>query len=420
MQIDLCIPQSSTDDSVVRAADRNYRNTGYKITAYDRGYSLITNAEYSRVFAYIPPRQTRPKADFVSDFLEGDTVEAVPSIEGTLIGIFWNSDVERWEICTRNGVGCEYSFERPTEKGKKATTFREMVVDSLRVRMSIDGKARPDDIVELDDVFILDALSRKCCYTCILQHWANHLVYPPPQYVVFLKLVGIYEIEQSEDGEGASKAIVNEVPKDSSLWNFAHTVFDRNDDNLETLNTATELEEFQRERFQEFERAKEDGLEICGRDLSDSESAYYPPAWILTNRRTGHTCEVANPFYEAAKAKRNMQPNMRFLYLDLFKKGEGISYIAAFPKYRSLFSTFADEYETFIKNVHEVYVKYYILKQREIEYPKKFFVHAARLHHNVFLPSVATSQKQKITADSVRAYLGDLSATKLFYYLTLE
>ena len=420
MQVDLCIPQSSNVDAVVRASDRTYRSTAYKITAYDRGYSLITDANYSRVFAYIPPRQTQTREDFLADFAEGDTVEAVPSIEGTLIGLFWNPDIERWELCTRNGVGCEYSFERPTEKGETATTFREMVLESFRIQMTIDKQARPEDIVELDDVFILEALSRKCCYTCILQHPANHLVYPPTPFAAFIKLVGIYEIVQPNEGESLGKTIINEVPTNSARWNFAHTVFDCNDEVPENLTSAAELEEYQKERFQEFERAKEQGLQICSDDLSDSESVYYPPAWILTNPRTGHTCEIQNPFYEAAKVKRNMQPNMRFLYLDLLKKDEVKSYLEAFPKYRRQFSTFEEEYEALIKNVYEVYVKYYILKHRDIEYPKKFFVHAARLHHNVFLPSVAANKRRKITADSVRTYLGELSAAKLFYYLTLE
>jgi len=420
MQVDLCIPQSLNADAVVRAVDRTYRSTDYRITAYDRGYSLITDASYSRVFAYIPPRQTQAKADFVADFEEGDEVEVIPAIEGTLVGIFWNPDIERWEVCTRNGVGGEYAFARPTEKGETAITFREMVLESLRIQMAVGGQARAEDIVDLDDAFILEALSRKCCYTCILQHPENHLVYPSIPFVSFLKLVGIYEIVQPEEGESAGKAIINEVPKESVRWNFAYTVFDREYDDEITLTSAVELEEFQQERFQEFAQAKNAGLDICSSDLSDTESVYHPPAWILTNQRTGHTCEIVNPFYEAAKEKRNMQPNMRFLYLDLLKKGEVESYLAAFSCYKRLFSEFAEEYAAFVQSIYEVYVNYYILKQRGIEYPKKFFVHAARLHHNVYLPSIGLHERKKITIPVVKTYLSELSATKLFHCLTLD
>ena len=82
------------------------------------------------------PRETIGFSEFKSNYQEGDVVEVKESIEGTMITFFWNDEINEWDICTRNGVGGDYSFMRPTNKDDKAPkTFREMVLDAFRTKL---------------------------------------------------------------------------------------------------------------------------------------------------------------------------------------------------------------------------------------------------------------------------------------------
>jgi hypothetical protein len=63
-------------------------------------------------------------------------------------------------------------------------------------------------------------------------------------------------------------------------------------------------------------------------------------------------------------------------------------------------------------------VKFYIKKERETTIPKQYFVHAARIHHNVYMKSKSEGNYQKINRLAVSAYFEQFSASKMFYYLT--
>ena len=400
MQVELYLPNKESEDVVLRKSDRMYRETSYKITSYDRGYSLITDE--TRLYAYIPPRQTQTYEEFSSDWAEDDQVDAVPAIEGTLVGFFWNPNIEKWEVCTRNGVGCEYSF---ANGNNRRLNFRQMIVQALQSNLfDIEGH-QTKYFNDLDDVSQLDVLSKNMCYICILNHSENHIVYSAEE-VASLTLVGIYEIA------GCSVA---EIPEDSAEWSVGYRVFlsnRSNNDAKETVQTSQEL----LKKFQD----RTEPLNISAADLAVKNSPYHPPAWIFKNRRTGHVSEIVNPYYEAAKEKRNMQPNMRFHLLDLMKNGSVASYLETFPRYRSLYLELKSEYDAFIGSIYDVYVHFYILKIRDEtqKYPKKFFVHAAKIHHEIYVPSLNQGRRKKITVEVVRKYLESLSSTKLFYYLT--
>lgn len=389
---------------------RTANGYAYNIVKDAFGGTFIMDSDETKTFAYIPPRQTQTNVEFKDDYVEGDVVEVQSALEGTLVCVFWNPDISRWEVSTRNGVGCSYSFTRPISKDQPVKTFREMIVDVFRLRLYMQYKAESDDVRTLEDAFTLNELPKDLCYTCVLQHPDNHIVYPSIPYVFYLKIVGVHRGTES-------------IPRGE--WGAACSVFDCNRLRVESLSKTAELSSFQSELFKSYEELTEEQtkeLQFDSSDLANTESAFYPPAWILKNTRTGHVCEIANPFYEAAKAKRNMQPNTRFLYLTLLKDGhEKVEdYVNTFPKYRNEFSTFAKEYAELADGIYNTYVQYYILKKREKSYPKQHFVNAARLHHNVYLPSIAdaSGKKPSINLATVYKYLEGLSATKLFYYST--
>lgn len=424
-------------------------------------YSVVTNESHTKVFAYMAPKKTVHERDMAVKLfgcnnvnnneiaLPNDIIEVKESVEGTLITFFWNDEIEKWDICTRNGVGCNYSFIRPTHIGDKPKTFREMVMDVFNIKIAECAFYPPAKMNDLNDVEYLNDLSKTHCYSCILQHPENHIVYSIGRPA--LMLVAIYETSSMPplvdyDSPIRYNDCVRELQNPltqmheyladgmneeySCIWKNGFRAFHYSHSTVESCKTFDEFLQSKREIFDEYENTCDDLHRLIAPHeleqstttigVSCSASYYYPPAWILTNTRTGHRCELANPFYESAKTLRNMQPNMRYLYHTIRKDDAMCEYLTAFPQYFLIFDKLEQEYNQFVTEVHNAYVKFYIMKQRDQHIAKKYFVHAARIHHNIYMASSLESHhtRCKITRQIVCEYFDQFSVSKLFYLLT--
>jgi len=435
-------PNPNTFDHSARRSSRNYE---YDILTFSLGgqgslekYTVLCDPEHKTTFAYTPPKQTLSPQQFVEAYAEGDEVEIKESLEGTLVTFFWNPHISEWDICTRNGVGGDYSFVKPVEsllqgdEGRvivETKTYRQMVIDSFRIGAMMEGVRLPENIESLNAIPYLQAgLSESCSYTCILQHWQNHLVYSPlSPYTAFLHLISIHQHTITEDGVSTVTEVLEYDPDE--IWATARRIFDTPRTKYTTLSSARDLVDggFLREEFKQLlsegqeldQDLDEDQDEDLDRwELNDPESKYHPPAWILTNKETGDRIEIENPHYRRAKDLRDMQPNLRYHWLMLKLSGKLDAYQRAFDANKHAFAHFQLEYDAFVKAVHQTYVSYYIMKRKEGGFPKKYFVHAAALHHNIYIPSMQAGSKKIITIDVVKEYFGAFSAGKLYYSLT--
>ena len=399
-------------------------------------YTVLTDKDNSKIFAYMAPRQTsifyldndHDTPTISENGALKNTLEWKESIEGTMITFFWNEDTNEWNICTRNGVGCDYSYVRPirepttNDENDRPKTFRQMVFDAL------NGECDLQDI------------SKSHCYACILKHSENHIVYNdrlderPALY-----LIAIYELNAipplvSIESEEFINGCVRELPnpsykqeylmesklkEDESVWEAAFRVFKKcPEQTAQYLRSVKDLQDFKNNLFEKYTDSFSNVKFISSTDLEfGSGSAYFPPAWIMTNITTGHRCEITNPFYEMAKNLRNFQPNTRFQYLDLRRKGMVETYLQTFPQYTATFKCLEIEYDNFVTEVYNAYVKFYIMNIRDGSIPKNVFVNAARIHHRIYLAQTEIPRR-KITQHDVERYFVEMEPSKMFYYLT--
>ena len=445
----------------------------------DSAYTVVCDSAREQIFAYMPPRNATTKEEFERDYMEGEEVEVTRAIEGTMITFFWNEHISEWDICTRNGVGGNYSFVKPVkslfvedEYVITPKTYREMVLDVFRIRQANEQCDNNLDELELGNNPDFQGLLKNCFYTCILQHWENHLVYKQSQYCgARLRLISIhhscYEMKPRDENvalnmesprptnfppnttlaqvmdeldspkttyefdlRGYVPTVKELMPNEyDDVWNDARVVFDgqsstnANGQSSTNANGQSSINSF---TINSIDGWFDDDISvlktgehfpITDAELKNPESKFYPPAWILKNKRTGQTTEVANPHYQRAKNLRNMQPNLRYQWLELRRTRQVGTYVRAFEMYRGHFEHFEREYAAFVRNVFRTYFEYYIVKRKEHK-PKKYFVHAAGLHHNVYLPSVFSGQKREITLQEVDKYFDVMPAGKLYYYIT--
>lgn len=404
-------PKYSSNEPI-KVVQRSSRGYEYDVLTFaspcgseQETFTVLTNLEKTKIFAYTPPRQTVSIESFRESYLDGEMVEVKHAIEGTMLTLFWNDDVNAWELCSRNGVGCDYAFLRPIQHLDaslelfRPRTFRRMVFDAL-----CGNRSTIEDLSEIEN---LQHLDKTHCYNFILRHHENHLVYEVPLGYAFANLVSIHKFERDTESGDITVTKTN----DPVLLENASKVFITSPLKTEYVCSAEYLENMLTTPIASETR-------ILDEDIVNTESIYYPPAWILTNPRTGDTVEVKNPNYERALALRNIQPNLRYQWIDLHKNMKIIDYVEAFPRYYGIFSQFYDEYNHFIGEVYNAYVKFYILKQKEPKLPKKYFFHAARIHHTIYLPSVMSNEREKIHISTVKTYFENMSTSKMFYYLT--
>jgi hypothetical protein len=478
-------------DKCISRVSRNYE---YNLLSFSQtnecceyNYTVICDPSHKHIFAYVPPRQTATAEQFVQNFVEGDCVEIQDAAEGTLITFFWNEFIGEWDICTRNGVGGDYSFVRPVMSllcpAEPAIvspkSYREMVFDCFQVkRDSVNNN--------FTNISTFSELEKHLTYTCILQHTDNHIVYSRSNCeLILLAIHSIARVNVNDDDNhnyystvatfseyghpdswrianrvfgpvGEAPVALGEAPvtlgeaavrPTETVFSLGGVAFDLIKSAFGLSKTTVALSGAAApglseavvalgeaagppKSFKFFETLNElkniveksnivVDVEVTDEELRNKNSPYYPPAWILTNARTRQIAEIQNPYYTKAKALRNMQPNLRYQWLDLMKTRQCTAYLNAFKMYGPQFDHFQTEYNEFVANVHNTYVQYYVQKNRAIQ-PKRFFVPAAALHHNVYLPSLIEGPKRIISVQVVNDYFESLATGKLYHYITTE
>lgn len=383
---------------------------------------VLTDFHNTTAFAFSPPAQTVSKSSFVETVQATHRLKIKPLVEGTMVHFFWHAAKNEWTLATRHGVGGEYSYIQPllsceetphrleSEFPIVTPTFRQMVVSALA--HSMEQMLSLQNPLENDDCHpghVLDLLPKHLCYTCILQHHDNHLVYSVSPHDPRLVLDAIYQLDLQAD---TGRVTVTALEQDNPVWQIARDAFQSTAAAAPTPLVMTADELF----------IDGTNVPLLREALAFDEATdtvplaksvrMYPPAWAIFNETTGEKTEVKNPHYSALHRFRNIQPNLRFQFLDILRKQQIEQYLSFFPQHEE-FAVLHQEWWAFIGHIHDTYVQYYVRHSKK-QLPKKYFVLAAKLHHNVYLPN-----KQIITRKVVEKYLLETMTTGgLFYVLT--
>jgi hypothetical protein len=308
-------------------------------------------------------------------------------IEGTMIHLFYDKRISSWEIATKRSIGGDYYYQQQNKLDDEHITFLNMVMDAFQ----------EDRNKTINEISFLSKFPKQFSYQFVLQHPKNHIVFPiktPKMY-----LVGVYEICELN--------IIRYVsPLDYENWSVLKNkrIYFPEEYDIEKMIT-------------------EDG-EICYESVQDEYVSIQTPILsrmgiMIANVGSGEHCLVMNPTYEEYKRIRGNYPDNQFLYLHLLKLGIVMEFLQFFPQYRKLFFRFRDEYETLIKNIHQSYLSYFILKKGVI-IQKKYMTHIYALHHNIYLPSLSTQEKQIITKKRVKEYMSSLEPGQILHTLNYD
>ena len=345
--------------------------------------AVILNPETRRIMGIGPSQSItfdKFKALFGTTLFNTNTVQISELVEGVFVQFFYDPRTEKWDISTRNSVGGHYTYYRTP--AKVAKTYREMLCEAVGVS-------------SLEEWCALDMFDKKYCYHCILQHPENHMVQTHEQPTLYM--IGAFELNFN-DIENQIRFVPAKEYKPT---------FEVNQDNT-------------RIRFPTVFPGKKGNVATYDSIVNELVKTTTPSSFmgvVIQQESTGDRFIHINPNYETLQKLRGTHPNLMFHYLTLKKVNKIDNFLTHFPQYKEMFWKFHELYDTFVTKLHQCYVDYFILKQRDpIE--KKLFYHIQQIHHTIYVPSLQEETKTIVRKPVVRQYLEELEPGHIFHLLS--
>lgn len=302
-------------------------------------------------------------------------------IEGTMINLFYDERLSVWQISTKNAIGGNYWYFRnqyvvdPQSELIRQPTFFKMFMEAMN----------STEDTNLNSLPILEYLDKSHSYSFVLQHPSNHIVLNITRPAIYL--VAVYKLH-----ENAAQYI---SPFEYENWGvFA--------DNVILFPNRLDIENANYEDL------------IIGYGSQNTKKDVL--GLSILNVETGDRTKIENPVYAEVRELRGNNPNLQYQYLCLKRMNKVVDFLQYFGQYKKIFYRFYRQYVDFLVNIHQSYFSYYIAKDG-IQISKKYFRHIYKIHHEIYIPSLADGEKKIIRKSVVDEYLMSLPPSELLYSL---
>jgi hypothetical protein len=359
-------------------------NNKYRILRYDKDFlcsdiihtvgllrSLVIDST-NEVVSFSPPKSFQYDAFINNNPEKTEYIIAEELVEGFMINVFWDKTSGlsgSWEFATRNTVGGEVCFFKANKNSK---TFREMFLEAMQ-----------------NNNFDLNMLNPAYCYSFVLQHPDNCIVFPFKN--VQLYLVEVYEIVNTSDGSVNIFTHDLNIVKECAVWNNVGVKFPKVYD---SWNTYEDLKT----------------------EYGSMNSAYDILGVVIKNKKTNERCKLRNPVYEYIKHLKGEQPKTQYQYLALRKNGKVGEFLKQYPEHKKDFSYFRDNLHEFTNILHQNYLSCYIKKEKPLkEFQDHFRRHIIDLH-KLYMDSLRL-KKLCVNNTVVIKYVNNLPTSTLMYSL---
>lgn len=281
-------------------------------------------------------------------------------VEGTMINVFYDPNLDIWEIATRSNIGGHYTFYRDSPK-----TFHEMFMETM-------GPAR------------FTALDKKYSYSFVLQHPDNRIVIPFDQPNVVL--TNIYTC-----GMGDVKALTyNEVCEHGRNMGIQVPRF---------LNTVVSFTSYALVNWEHYFMTQDVDYRIMG-------GVFLHPSGVRTKLR--------NPNYEYVRSLRGNSPKLQYQYYHIRRLGQMPEFLRFYPEYKKKCAALRTQLHEWSAQLYSHYVTCHIKKDKPFkEYSKEFQPHIYSLH-NIYLRELRPAGLS-INRSRVNNYVNSLEPGRLMY-----
>jgi hypothetical protein len=374
------IPKLTQKICTNQDTNQNYTIVGYDKSNYtdiDRQtVGLLRSVVYNdigQVVVYSPQSSINVKDEL---FIQTFPMYPQEYIDGTMINVFWDENINDWEIATSRCVGANLGFYiKPY-----SMTFREMFFETC------------EDIGLDLNVLLKDINGNRLSYSFVLQHVNNRIV--TPIYINALYLINIYEIKQDSN----SLIIYPHPPQLSQDFPEVYHAILPNTyiQTPKSYDIIYTLEEFNKS-IHNFNNTIYNIKGIVYNDLSDNSRS-----------------KCRNIQYEYVSVLKGHQPKLQYRYYELVYKKQLEEYYLYYPEDTILFNYYESLKVYLIDILYYYYVSCYIKHTCTIETcPYEYRPHMKALHS--YYLSTLKSINLYVTDLTVHLYVNKLPIPRLMY-----
>lgn len=398
LDIEVCSKEKNIIKKVYYSNNRIYYIFNYdkNMICYDndkiRMYrSVVFSFLNKTVLSFSPPKSIN-KHVFMEKYPSiNDDILITEYIDGTMVNLFYDGDIQKWEIATRYKIGGNYLTCNPAH----TKTIRLLFMEALR---SNEGE-------ELNDLPIISLLPKEISYTFVL-NINNTTINNTSTTTSQLYLVSMYNISQQ------SARFIS--PLEYETWGLFSNIngvirfpkrlstCDNDNNNYDMLSDVT------------------NNIQLFQHVQKDDESSIGSRGLIVLNTLTGEHMKIPNYAYEKQKQMKHIQPNLQYQYFCFRRISKLINnkttWLRDIPRNRNMFYKIHHAFEEFIQNVHISYMDNYIYKKKEVIL-EKYYTHICKIHRDIYLHSLKTNTRVKITRDIVRNYFDAMEPRELLYMI---
>jgi hypothetical protein len=348
-----------------------YNDSQYGIIKYDKNKLTADNVNTTGMFRsvvyknnrilVVSPQKSSSYDSFITQHnLEQCVVEEY--VEGTMINMFYDQDIEEWELATRSTVGgkVNYFISRFTN-----INFREMFLEACN-----------------NASFEFSILDKTLCYSFVLQHPKNRIVVPFKETRIYL--TACYRINEDYMVDVIDVGTIKDALAPANIH------YPKRYENINEVYNLTEL-------------------------MSTSFSDYTVVGLMIHHHPSGMRCKIRNEgTYEYVRRLRGNQPKEQFRYLELCHDGRIEEYLKFYPEDSESFNKYCDQVNYFINALYNNYVDCFIYKKGELKnYPHQYKSHMYSLQQ-LYLNTIKPGNMQY---NNVVTYIIGLPPAKLMYSL---
>ncbi len=290
--------------------------------------SIIVNKE-GHIVSFAPPKSIDFDIFSQSNKYEDCYIQYFP--EGTMINVFFDKELDDWQIATRSSIGAKCNFNMDSN-----ITYRYMFLDA----MNHIG-------LEFED------LDKNCCYSFVLQHPQNRIVAPISQPALIL--TNKYKIDNNQIFNNNSFC---KTPKFSTLL-------------MQPINNKV---------FKESVNYIGDNWRQLSAHFFSDNLPYQLQGVMIWNTK-GQRTKIRNSNYEKVKHLKGNSPKIQYHYYYLRQNGAVGDFLKYYPEYKREFSDFRRELHKYTTQLYQNYIKCFIKKEKPlVEFPYQFKTHMFKIH----------------------------------------
>jgi hypothetical protein len=342
------------------------RSVIYKKTRKEESESesgSASDAGAIKILAFSPVKSLNYD-EFTENYNMAETF-AEEFIEGTMINVFYDMDIDKWQITTKSNIGAKVSFF------DTSPSFAQMFHEAC-----------------VANNFQLDKLDKKYSYTFILQHPHNRIVMP----IIYptLYLLKVYKIHGF---------IIEEI----DLNSFYNSI-------TGSYLTQANIRGPARYPISSYEELKD--------FFASQNTPYYIPG-IMIYHKDGERTKIRNPNYENVRFLRGNQAKLQYQYLCLRKEDKVKDFLFFYPEHKRAFAKYRNLVHEYSEGLYKNYIECFIKKNGMLkDYPYEFKINMYKLHKKYI--EELYGENKSINKSLVIDYINNLEPAQLMYVINYK